>query len=118
MGLVFLGYDDCVQLSAVQLSTLPNSGLYKSRIFLVGTQVLYNAKVSSLNSILQYFHCIPYILTDTSKSGIECDNWVHCSCEQSFPSSFWIPGEKEKNLPLSRAKSTINLDRAMLRKAF
>ena len=33
---------------------------------------------------------------------------------------FGIPGagEKEKNLPLSRAKSTINLDRAMLRKAF
>ena len=35
------------------------------------------------------------------------------------PLGFWIPGEKEeKNLPLSRAKSTINLDRAMLRKAF
>mgnify|MGYP001329571393 FL=1 len=62
MGLVFLGYDNCVEVVLSRaLSALPNSGLYtlERRIFLVGTQVLYNAKVSQMYSAVFFLVVCP-----------------------------------------------------------
>ena len=85
---------------------------------------MYNAKVSQMYSAVFFLVVCPqffYVfLLKKLNVTIELQNVRYIVVRSNLsPLGFWIPGEKEeKNLPLSRAKSTINLDRAMLRKAF